>query len=208
MPLTTDRDAPLPVLRTKRLVLTPLLASDAAAMFPELQDPQLYEFLDVQPPQSEAEVADRYRQLERREAPDRDERWWNWILRRGESDAPLGYIQATIAADSLALIAYVVFRRHQGQGYATEAAVAVLQRLVDVGIEQFLARVDPRNLVSQRLLTRLGFAVASSGTSPGTDLIFAADSRSLVLDGSSWNERTGRARPEASQSSASQKPNF
>jgi len=172
----------MPTLETERLVLTPLTAEDAAVMYPELKDAELYEFMDVEPPESELQLTELYRQLEGRVSPDRDERWLNWILRKRETAEPIGFVRATIAAESLGIIAYTVFRRFHRQGFAGEATRVVLAHLLDEGIEQFLARVSPRNEASQRLLTKVGFEVASSGTAPGTDLVFAADRNSLRLE--------------------------
>jgi RimJ/RimL family protein N-acetyltransferase len=172
----------MPTLETERLVLTPLLAEDAAAMFPELRDLSLYEFVDAQPPESEAELAELYQQLERRVSPDRDERWLHWIVRPHSAGEPMGFVRATIASESLGIIAYTLFRRFHRQGYASEAARAVLSHLVDEGVEHFLARVNPHNVASIRLLRKLGFEVGSHGTAPGTDLFFVADRKSLRLD--------------------------
>jgi len=171
----------MPTLETERLVLTPLTADDAAVMYPELSDSGLYEHMDADPPESEAQLAEHYRQLERRVSPDRDERWLHWIVRRRTSGQPVGFVRATVAAGSLGIIAYTIFRRFHRQGFAGEAARAAISHLLDEDVEHFIARVNPHNEASKRLLTRLGFEVASNGTAPGTDLFFAADRKSLRL---------------------------
>jgi len=171
----------LPTLKTERLVLTPLTVADAAVMYPELSDTELYACMDAEPPESEAHLAEYYRQLEGRISRDRDEQWLAWIVRRRETGEPMGFVRTTVAADSLGIIAYTIFRRFHRQGFASEAARAALSHLVDLGIEKFLARVSPQNEPSRRLLTRLGFELASDGTAPGTDLFFAADRQSLRI---------------------------
>ena len=45
----------MPTLKTERLVLTPLTVADAAVMYPELSDAGLYEYMDPEPPESEAQ---------------------------------------------------------------------------------------------------------------------------------------------------------
>ncbi|QDT54225.1 Acetyltransferase (GNAT) family protein [Caulifigura coniformis] len=177
-----DETPVMPTLETERLVLTPLTADDAAAMYPELSDSGLYEHMDADPPESEAQLAEYYRQLERRVSPDRDERWLHWIIRSRATGEPMGFVRATVAAGSLGIIAYTIFRRFHRQGFAGEATRAAISHLLDEEIEHFIARVNPRNEASRRLLTRLGFEVASSGTAPGTDLFFAADRQSLRLE--------------------------
>ncbi|OAI52666.1 hypothetical protein AYO47_01095 [Planctomyces sp. SCGC AG-212-M04] len=171
----------MPTLETERLALTPLTAEDAAVMYPELKDARLYEYMDSEPPESEAQLTEYYRELEQRVSPDRDERWLNWIVRSRATGEPMGFVRATIAAESLGLIAYTVFRRFQNQGFAGEATRVVLSHLLQEGIGQFLARVNPHNEPSKRLLKKIGFEVASNGTAPGTDLVFAADRNSLRI---------------------------
>jgi RimJ/RimL family protein N-acetyltransferase len=171
----------IPTLKTERLVLTPLTADDAAVMYPELSDAGLYEYVDAEPPESEAQLAEYYRQLEGRISPDRDERWLNWIVRRGETSEPIGFVRATIASESLGIIGYTVFRRFHRRGFAGEATRAVLSHLLEEGIEHFVARVNPQNEPSKRLLKKVGFEVASGGTAPGTDLFYTADRKSLRL---------------------------
>ena len=171
----------MPTLKTERLVLTPLTVADAAVMYQELSDAELYEYMDAEPPESEALLTEYYRQLEGRISQDRDERWLTWILRRDASGEPMGFVRATIASEALGIIAYTVFRRFHRQGFAGEATRAVLSHLLEEGIEQFVARVNPHNEPSKRLLKKFGFEVASNGTAPGTDLFFTADRHSLRL---------------------------
>ena len=54
-------------------------------------------------------------------------------------------------------IGYVFDPEHQGQGYATEAAAALLDLGFDgLGLHRIVARVDARNEASARVLRRLG----------------------------------------------------
>jgi RimJ/RimL family protein N-acetyltransferase len=45
-----------------------------------------------------------------------------------------------------------------GQGYATEAAAAVLRDAAERGLDSVIAVIDPRNITSQRVCRRLHFA--------------------------------------------------
>ncbi len=54
-------------------------------------------------------------------------------------------------------IGYIVHPAHQGRGYATEAAAAVLDLAFDVfGLHRVVGRTEPRNVSSVRVLERLG----------------------------------------------------
>lgn len=55
-------------------------------------------------------------------------------------------------------LGFALLRRHHGQGYAEEAARAVLKHAdASLGLDRLLAIVSPSNVSSRRLLTKLGF---------------------------------------------------
>ena len=55
-------------------------------------------------------------------------------------------------------IGFILHPDHWGRGYASEALTPVLDRAFDVhGLAKVEADVDPRNIASLNLLTRLGF---------------------------------------------------
>lgn len=97
-------------------------------------------------------------------------------------------------ADELAMIGYTVAPEHQGHGYATEAAEAVIEWLWARGtIHRIAATIDPRNMASARVLERCGFefvgTVRSAVWSRGE---WADDARFSLLE-SDW--RRWRSRP-------------
>lgn len=144
-------------LRIGALVLEPLAARHAEAMFDLLGDPALYEHLDEAPPASVAALRARYARLEARASPDGTQRWLNWVVRLGDA-GPIGYVQATVTARREAWIAYVFARAHGGRGHATQAVACMIRHLAEaLGVERFLATVERENGPSIRLLERLGF---------------------------------------------------
>ena len=71
-------------------------------------------------------------------------------------------------------IAFELLRRTQGQGYATEAARAVVQWAQEAGVEQLHATVWAWNAPSRRVLERLGFVTMRTQTTengPGELLV-------------------------------------
>lgn len=80
------------------------------------------------------------------------------ICRRVEGDF-IGYCGLIIGRSSLdePEIAYELFQRVHGQGYATEAARAVLDAAVATGRTRLWATVGSRNTPSLRVLEKLGF---------------------------------------------------
>ncbi len=143
---------------TARLVLEPLCATHAAALFPLLSDERMYAFVPDAPPASVDALRARYARLESRLSADGSERWWNWALRRRAPDEYVGYVQATIERDGTAWIAYMIGVPYWGQGFASEAVRRLCEGLfADPRILRLQATVDTRNVASMRVLDRLGF---------------------------------------------------
>lgn len=150
-------------LRTPRLTLEPQVAGHADEMFGVLADPAIYE-IENEPPASAAWLRERYTRLESRRSRDGREAWLNWVLRRADDGALIGYVQATVDGPR-ALVAYVLHSAHWGRGLAGEAVAAMIDHLAAAyGVSRLQAVLKRRNVRSLRLLGRLGFApVASPG---------------------------------------------
>jgi len=154
-------------LETAALVLEPLTAAHAEAMFEILRDPELYRFLDDSPPTAVEPLRERYARLESRASADGTQRWLNWVVRK-PGEPPLGYVQATVLGDGRAWIAYLIGSRHWGHGFATQATTAMLEHLAsDYGVERQLAIVEAENRRSIHLLERLGFRPMSADEAAG-----------------------------------------
>ena len=148
----------LQVLHTSRLKLEPLGEAHAAALFEGLSDHRLYEFIGEQAPVSVEALAERYRRLATRMSPDGREHWLNWAIGSQASGRHVGWVQATVHADRSAHVAYLLFRESWGQGFAREAATAMVEHLRDAwSVRIVRATVDVRNRRSIALLEALGF---------------------------------------------------
>ena len=144
-------------ISTLRLCLDPMMASHAKAMFPVLSDRQLYRFTGEEPPESEISLETRYRYLEGRKSPDESQLWLNWLVSLEENDTPIGYVQATVS-ESHADIAWVIGSEWQGNGYASEAAHAMVQWLGANGVKTIRACIHPNHLASQRVANNAGLS--------------------------------------------------
>ncbi|WP_372351301.1 GNAT family N-acetyltransferase [Streptomyces sp. KL116D] len=80
------------------------------------------------------------------------------VVRRDVGDF-IGYCGLTVGRASVdePEIAYELFRRVHGQGYATEAATAVLNAAIATGRTRLWSTVRPWNAPSLRVLEKLGF---------------------------------------------------
>jgi RimJ/RimL family protein N-acetyltransferase len=108
---------------------------------------------------------DRFTRLESRVSPDGAEQWLNWVVRL-PTGALAGYVQATIAADRTAHVAYELASRFWRQGIGSTAVSGMLDELTAAsGVCAFVATLKARNHRSFALLRKLGFEVTGSSDS-------------------------------------------
>ena len=112
---------------TERLLLTPLDAGDADELVGVLADPGLHEFIGDRPATLE-ELRTRFAAMTAGSGR-ADELWRNWVVRRRADGQAVGTVQATLSRRQggwRAEVAWVVGLAHQGQGYAADAARALV----------------------------------------------------------------------------------
>jgi RimJ/RimL family protein N-acetyltransferase len=86
-------------------------------------------------------------------------------LRRKDTGEFIGYCGLLVGRSTLVEpeIGYELFRRAHGHGYATEAALAVVDAAARTGRSRLWATVRPDNAASFRVLEKLGFMRHHSG---------------------------------------------
>lgn len=142
-------------LRTDRLALELLTVEHAEEMVTALANPSLYEVIGGEPPTLDR-LRERYTQQVAGSAMP-GERWLNWIVRVRRTGLAVGYVQATVSTqEAAAELAWVIGMSWQGQGYATEAALSMVQELRRTGITTLVAHVRPGHLASERVARALG----------------------------------------------------
>jgi RimJ/RimL family protein N-acetyltransferase len=148
--MTEDR------ITSARVSLIPLTVPDAEEMAGVLSAGELYRFTGGRPPALD-ELRATYARQVIGHSPDGSEVWRNWIIRRGDDGAAVGYVQATIAdGGTRAEIAWVVGLQWQGLGYATEAARALVALLDADGVAVIEAHVHPDHAASAAVARRAG----------------------------------------------------
>lgn len=140
---------------TARLALEPMKREHAEAMFPVLADARLYEFTGDAPPPSVASLEATYAFRESRRSPDGRELWLNWVIRERERGEPIGTVQATVLPGH-AYVAWIVGIPWQGAGYASEAAIALVQWLRNLGVAEVRACVNPAHTASRNVARNAG----------------------------------------------------
>lgn len=139
-------------LCTERLLLRPLIETDAQAVETIASDPRVALTTSSIPhPYPQGAAAEFIAQKQRLAGP--AARTFGVTL--GREEPLLGYN----SADGVAEIRYMISARHWGRGYATEAAGALLRHLVvDLGFRSVVATVMASKHASILVRRKLGFA--------------------------------------------------
>jgi len=106
-------------------------------------------------PEALGELRERYA----RQVAGAPQGWLNWILRRRDSGAIVGTVQATRFDDHgrpAAELAWVIVSDQQGNGYAREATAAVAAWLRGQGVDLLVAHVHPEHVASMAVARSLG----------------------------------------------------
>lgn len=147
-------------LRTARLNLTPAAQADAAFVLELLNDPGWIRNIGERGVRSlddaRAYIRDRFSQS-------------LWLVVRDAAGEPLGVcgLAERDVLDSPDL-GYAFLERHSGQGYATEAAAAVVRHVREaLRLPKLAAITDPANQASRRVLAKLGFRYIDTRDLPG-----------------------------------------
>jgi RimJ/RimL family protein N-acetyltransferase len=142
-------------LTTARLDLAPLTVTDADDLFPVFDDPALGRWTGETPPADVETLRRRFAAWEAGPSESSSERWLNWTMRRRDDGRAVGHVQSTIVGDT-ASVAWVVGTAFQRQGFATEAALALVTWLRETRIATIEASIHPGNVASQVVASRAG----------------------------------------------------
>ena len=156
------------LLRTSRLVLRSWVEEDAPAFLDIYSRYKVIRWLGPQPRRVTVTTLDTARERLRFG----DARvaglsppigLWAIVPAGGDRDEPIGTILLMPLEDDdgptgLVEVGWHLHPDHQGRGYATEAAGAVLDAAPASGIDEALALIDLDNVPSQRVARRLGMA--------------------------------------------------
>ena len=145
-------------VETQRLVLEPVTTVNAAVLWRVMQAPHLREFQDV-PRFTRDEFARRVAGRPRRFDARLVGRF-EWLIVLCDTKQAIGWVSLRVGDQTrgAAEIGYSILAPYRSAGYASEAALAIL----DVAFEETdLRQVDaccvPTNLASRRLLAKIGF---------------------------------------------------
>lgn len=146
------------------LDLEPLRVAHAAEMAGVLDDAALHEFIGGVPA-TVGELRSRYSRQVVGRSPDGSQRWFNWVLRRRSDGRAVGTVQATVSREAQALtaeVAWVIGTDYQHQGYARDAATAMVTWLRECGIEEVVAHIHPEHAASAGIARSIGLSATAT----------------------------------------------
>ena len=138
-------------------MLVPLRAEDADELADVLDDERLHQFIGGRPA-TRLELHDRFVVLAAG-SPRPTETWLNWVVRRRLDSKAVGTVQATIRiaeGQEVARLGWMIGIPWQGKGYASEAAVALVEWAQRQGIDEIGANIHPGHRASEIVAERAG----------------------------------------------------
>lgn len=147
---------PPPILETGRLRLQPLASTDAALLFPLMDDPEVMAYWDVpeidDPDLIAAIVEGQVAAMEAGQAI-------HWAIRTLDGDGFAGSCSLSEIDrwHKRGEIGFLLGRQAWGQGYGLEAMQAVVAYAGASGLRKLAARTHLGNRRSEALLAKLGF---------------------------------------------------
>lgn len=145
-------------LHTARLTIRPVTAADIGDMHAYQSDPDVCRYLPYAP-RTREEVAGKIAQWSTALTLAGDNDYWILALERRGEPGVIGdlYFALKSASDATGEIGWVLHPGHNGHGYMTEAAAAILGlAFTELSLHRVRAQLDPRNTASGALCRRLG----------------------------------------------------
>lgn len=165
---------------SERLALRSLRPSDAPALHALFTDPEVMRYIPPSPPLTIERLR---RGIDRRIGLERTTGLTLWAVVLGETGELIGQCGfALVEGTGPAIeIAYHYVRSAWGHGYATEAAVACLERgFGALGLEQVIAICFPENVASWRVMEKAGMTFDGEGEYYGIHM------KRYVADRATW----------------------
>jgi aminoglycoside 6'-N-acetyltransferase len=130
------------------------------------QDPSIARFQSWEPAYPEHQARELIESQAGVFIPDKGQ-WLQLGIHNLVSDELVGdlALHSVVEGEGIFELGFTIAKRHQGQGFAKEAAAMIITHLVaEVGATKFVANTDRRNAASIAVLLALGFRRDSSRT--------------------------------------------
>jgi ribosomal-protein-alanine N-acetyltransferase len=160
-------------LETDRLRLSPIAAEDLDAVAALYADPDVMRFIGLRAPLTREQTRER---LDFMIGQWREHGFGMWAVLRKADGAFVGRCGLRTLDDTTEIeLGYTLAKAYWGQGYATEAARAVVRHAFDVlKLERLVAIADPANAASINVMKKLGMTFEGTGHFYNSDCVMYA----------------------------------
>jgi RimJ/RimL family protein N-acetyltransferase len=165
------------LIETARLRLRPRIREDVELIVIMDADPEVRRFMG-----GPLDSADHRKEVLANMVVARPNHWY-WTIERRDRAGFLGMCALRpLEGTAFICMGWRLLPQHWRQGFATEAAHAVLDHALRVlGIDPLMAIVDPRNLPSIRVAEKIGMRRTGTAYHYGTEqILFRADAGELI----------------------------
>jgi RimJ/RimL family protein N-acetyltransferase len=145
-------------LLTERLRIAPLALPDLESFLAYRQDPEIARFQSWEPSYSKKQALELIESQVGVVLPSKGQ-WLQLAIHHQASAELVGdlALHALEENNSWFEIGFTIAKKYQGQGFAKEAALRLMNELDFQGATKFIATTDSRNIASIKVLTALGF---------------------------------------------------
>ena len=145
-------------ITTSRLVIRPVVADDAPALWARRNEPEVSRYQEWTVPYPRHQVDELVRAATAGDGPEDDQWWMLTVVERGSGDIVGDVAVRLVDGARTAELGYSLATRYWGRGYATEAVDATVERLFDQwAVHRVSAMIHPDNDASATVLERIGF---------------------------------------------------
>ncbi len=149
-------------IQTKRLLLRPLDIADLETAYPYSTDPEITRYMMFYPHGSMEETRKFLEGVTAEWKNDEPENY-EFAVMLGETHIGSVSLYVLDEERKTGELAWMLVKKYQGQGYATEAARALLEYAAQkLGMTKIIAQCDARNTASRRVMEKLGMKLLDS----------------------------------------------
>jgi ribosomal-protein-alanine N-acetyltransferase len=171
-------------IETQRLILRELQVSDAAPLAHIWSNPDVTRFMGG--PRDEAQLRQALEDEAESVASSGIALWPVVEKASGEVIGHCGLLEKEVEGQAEVELIYVFGKSAWGQGYATEAAMAVREYAFEqLGLRRLIALIDPGNAASERVALKTGFLYEKETRRPSGIIlrVYAAHCREESIEG-------------------------
>jgi ribosomal-protein-alanine N-acetyltransferase len=145
------------ILETERLTLRPLVLEDAAALYSIYSDPETMKFMGHAPDSVAQERNNIQSHLIHHYEKYNVGLWATLLKENNQLIGRCGLMHKQIEGVPEVELSYLLGRKYWGNGFATEAAKAILQYgFTKCGLGRIVAVIHPQNVASIRVAEKIG----------------------------------------------------